>query len=118
LGNRDAGGRRDESHRRRAIMKNYKMILCASGLAIAGLLAFSTVHAAEPKSDEAKAAEKADRKAKKEAKDAENLAKYDVNKNGKLDTDEKAAMKADADRAKEEKKEKKERDKKEKMDKN
>jgi hypothetical protein len=96
-------------------MKTPKVILCASLLAMASFLAVSTTHAAEPKSDEARAAEKADRKAKKEAKDAENLAKYDVNKNGKLDADEKAALRADADREKAEQKEARAKAKKEKM---
>ena len=95
-------------------MKNQKLILCAGALAIASLLAVPTIHAAEPKSDEAKAAEKADRKAKKDAKDAENLAKYDANKNGKLDDDEKTAMKSDADKAKDEKQVKKDAAKKDK----
>ena len=43
-------------------------------------------------------------KAKKAEHDAEMLAKYDANKDGKLDAVEKAAMKADADKAKAESK--------------
>jgi hypothetical protein len=89
-------------------MKTTKVILCASALAIAGLLAVPMTHAAEPKSDQEKAAAAAERKAKKEAKDAEDLAKYDANKNGKLDSDERTAMRLDAEKEKQAKQAEKE----------
>lgn len=95
-------------------MKTIKVILCASALVSTGLLAVPTIHAAQPKSEDAKAAEAAERKLKKEAKDAEDLAKYDADKDGKLNKDEKAARKADTDKAKADTKAKKEAEKKEK----
>jgi hypothetical protein len=95
-------------------MKTIKVILCASALVSAGPLAVPTTYAAQPKSEETKAAEAAERKLKKEAKDAEDLAKYDADKDGKLSKDEKAARKADADKAKAEAKAKREAEKKEK----
>ena len=46
---------------------------------------------------------------KKAKRDADNLKKYDANKDGKLDDAEKATMKADMDKAKAERMEKKEK---------
>ncbi len=51
------------------------------------------------------AAEKSDAAAKKAKQDQENLEKYDRNRDGKLDDEEKAAMKADQERIAAEKKE-------------
>ena len=66
-------------------------------LAIACMLVVPAVHAA---SDDAKA--------EKKKKSAEaDLKKYDRNANGRLDPDEEAAMKADAERQKAERKRKK-----------
>jgi hypothetical protein len=91
-------------------MKNLtpKITLIASMLAVAGLFAVPAVRAADEKGD---ATSKAEKKAKR---DAENLAKYDKNKNGKLDEDELAALKADEEKMKAEKKAKKEKKDKEK----
>lgn len=96
-----------------------KLTLLAGALAIAGTFTVPIVRAAAEKPD---AAARAEKKAKREAKDAEDLKKYDVNHNGKLDDDEKAAMKADEDKARADKKDKKDkreekREKKEKKDK-
>ena len=74
-----------------------KLTLIASLLAVACMLTVPSLQAADD-------AEKAAKKAKKEAAD---LKKYDKNANGKLDPDEEAARKADADKAKEERKKKK-----------
>jgi hypothetical protein len=78
-----------------------KLTLLASLLAVACMFTVPAVRAADEKTDAAKAEKKAKR-------DAENLAKYDKNKNGKLDEDELATMKADQDKMKAEKKKKKE----------
>ena len=51
------------------------------------------------------AAEKSDAAAKKARQDQENLEKYDRNRDGKLDDEEKALMKADQERLAAEKKE-------------
>ena len=74
-----------------------KITLLASVLAVACMFTVPAVRAADD-------AAKAEKKAKR---DAENLAKYDKNKNGKLDPDEEAAMKADQEKMKAEKKKKK-----------
>ena len=71
-----------------------KLILIAGMLAIACMLTVPAVHAA---SDDAKA----------EKKKKADLKKYDKNANGKLDPDEEAALKADAEKKKAEKKKKK-----------
>jgi len=76
-----------------------KLTLLASVLAVACMF---TVPAVRAQDDAAKA--KAEKKAKK---DAENLKKYDANKDGKLDEKEMAAMKADQEKAKAEKEAKK-----------
>ncbi len=73
-----------------------KITLLASILAVAGMFTVPAVRAADD-------AEKAAKKAKR---DAENLKKYDKNANGKLDPDEEAALKADMEKAKAEKKKK------------
>lgn len=78
-----------------------KVTLLASVLAVAGLFLAPAARAADEKAD---AAAKAEKKAKKDAAD---LKKYDKNGNGKLDPDEEAALKADAEKAKAEKKKKK-----------
>ncbi len=75
-----------------------KITLLASVLAVAGMFTVPAVRAADD-------AEKAAKKAKR---DAENLKKYDKNANGKLDADEEATMKADMEKAKAEKKKKSE----------
>jgi len=75
----------------------YKLTLIASMLAIASVMTVPALRAADADAD------KAAKKAKKEAAD---LAKYDKNGNGKLDPDEEAMRKADADKKKEEKKKK------------
>jgi len=72
--------------------------LLASVLAVAGMFIVPSLRAADD-------AEKAAKKAKR---DAENLKKYDKNGNGKLDADEEALMKADMEKAKAEKKKKSE----------
>ena len=72
--------------------------LLASVLAVAGMFTVPAVRAADD-------AEKAAKKAKR---DADNLKKYDKNANGKLDADEEAKMKADMEKAKAEKKKKSE----------
>ena len=112
MGFRESGARGFDSHSRRRVMKTIKVILCASALVSASLFAVPALHAAQPKSDEAKAAEAAEHKLKKEAKDAEDLAKYDADKDGKLNKEEKAARKADNDKAKADAKAKKEAEKK------
>ncbi|MDO8539924.1 MAG: hypothetical protein Q7S40_05735 [Opitutaceae bacterium] len=61
-------------------------------LVVAGAFVVPAVHAAE------KTAEQKSEGKKK--KDAEDLQKYDKNKNGVLDPDEKAEMKADQEKAK------------------
>jgi hypothetical protein len=73
-----------------------KVTLLASVLAVAGMFIVPAVRAADD-------AEKAAKKAKR---DADNLKKYDKNANGKLDADEEATMKADMEKAKAEKKKK------------
>ena len=75
-----------------------KFTLLVSLLAVAGMFTVPALRAADD-------AEKAAKKAKR---DADNLKKYDANKNGKLDADEEAAMKADMEKAKAEKKKKSE----------
>lgn len=70
-------------------MKTTLSVLCASALAIASLLAVPTALAASSKEPKA---------AKKTAKELE-LEKYDANRNGKLDRDERATMKADEEKA-------------------
>ena len=75
-----------------------KITLLASILAVAGMFTVPAVRAADD-------AEKAAKKAKR---DADNLKKYDKNANGKLDADEEAKMKADMEKAKAEKKKKSE----------
>jgi hypothetical protein len=80
-----------------------KIILFTTLLALAGLFVTPSVRA---QADDAAKKEKAEKKSKREA---ENLKKYDKNANGKLDTEEEAAMKADMERAKAAKKEKKEK---------
>jgi hypothetical protein len=75
-----------------------KITLLASVLAVAGMFTVPAVRAADD-------AEKAAKKAKR---DADNLKKYDKNANGKLDADEEAKMKADMEKAKAEKKKKSE----------
>lgn len=82
-------------------MKTSKSTLCASLLAVACMFAVPVSHGADAKSNEAKAAKKAEQEKKQ-------LEKYDANKNGKLDVDENAAIKADAEKAKADRKEKKE----------
>jgi uncharacterized protein involved in copper resistance len=77
-----------------------KVTLLASLLAVAGMFVVPAVRAADD------AAAKAEKKAKR---DAENLKKYDKNKNGKLDEDEIATMKADQEKMKAEKKAKAEK---------
>ena len=67
-----------------------KVTLLASVLAVAGMFIVPSLRAADD-------AEKAAKKAKRVA---ENLKKYDKNGNGKLDADEEAAMKADMEKAK------------------
>ena len=74
-----------------------KLIITAGILAIACMFAVPTVSAAD---DDAKAE-------KKKKKAAADLKKYDKNANGKLDPDEEAALKADAEKQKSEKKRKK-----------
>lgn len=74
-----------------------KLVLLAGALAVAGVFTIPLVQAAEKS-----AAEKAEAK----KKDAENLRKYDRNRNGKLDPDEEAQLKADRQKAKAEKKKK------------
>ena len=74
-----------------------KLTLLASVLAVACMFTVPAVRAADD-------AEKAAKKAKR---DAENLKKYDINKDGKLDEKETAAMKADQEKAKAEKEAKK-----------
>ncbi len=74
-----------------------KVTLLASVLAVASMFIVPAVRAADD-------AEKAAKKAKKDAAD---LKKYDKNGNGKLDADEQAALKADMEKAKAEKKKKK-----------
>ena len=54
-----------------------------------------------------RAADDAEKAAKKAKKTEADLKKYDKNGNGKLDPDEEAAMKADQEKAKSEKKKKK-----------
>lgn len=73
-----------------------KITLLASLLAVAGMFTVPAVRAADD-------AEKA---AKKKAKQEADLKKYDKNGNGKLDPDEEAALKADVEKAKAEKKKK------------
>lgn len=80
-----------------------KVVLFTSLLALAGLFVTPVVRA---QGDDAAKKEKAEKKAKREA---EELKKYDKNGNGKLDDDEKAALKADQEKAKAEKAEKKEK---------
>lgn len=77
-----------------------KVTLLASLLAVAGMFVVPAVRAADD------AATKAEKKAKR---DAENLKKYDKNKDGKLDETETAAMKADQEKMKAEKKAKAEK---------
>ena len=74
-----------------------KLTLLASVLAVACMFTVPAVRAADD-------AEKAAKKAKKEAAD---LKKYDKNGNGKLDPDEIEAMKADQAKMKAEKEAKK-----------
>ena len=74
-----------------------KLTLILSVFAVACAFTVPAVRAADD-------AEKAAKKAKKEAAD---LKKYDKNGNGKLDADEEAMMKADMEKAKAEKKKKK-----------
>ena len=71
-----------------------KISLIAGLLAVACLTTDPTIHAAD----------NAERSSNKTEKEAADLAKYDRNHNGKLDPDEKAAMKADANKQKTEKK--------------
>ncbi|MBI5766410.1 MAG: hypothetical protein HZA93_01340 [Verrucomicrobia bacterium] len=73
-----------------------KITLLACLFAVAGMFTVPAVRAADD-------AEKA---AKKKAKEAADLKKYDKNGNGKLDPDEKAALDADVAKAKAEKKKK------------
>ena len=54
----------------------------------------------------ARAAEDADKAARKKKKEEADLKKHDKNGNGKLDPDEKAALEAEVKKAKEEKKKK------------
>ncbi|MSU22329.1 MAG: hypothetical protein EXS32_00730 [Opitutus sp.] len=70
-----------------------KITLLASVLAVACMFTVPAVRAADE-------ATKAEKKAKR---DADNLKKYDANKDGKLDEKETAAMKADQDKMKAEK---------------
>ena len=74
-----------------------KIALIVGALAIACMFTVPAVRAAND-------AEKAAKKAKR---DADNLKKYDKNGNGKLDPDEEAAMKADQAKAKAETEKKK-----------
>ena len=74
-----------------------KLTLLASVLAVACMFTVPAVRAADD-------AEKA---AKKKAKQEADLKKYDKNGNGKLDPDEEAALKADVEKMKAEKKKKK-----------
>ena len=74
-----------------------KLTLLASAFAVACVFTVPALRAADD-------AEKA---AKKKAKQEADLKKYDVNKNGKLDPEEEAAMKADQAKAKAEKEAKK-----------
>lgn len=60
-------------------------------VALAGAMAVPTLRAADPKEDAA------ERRARREA---ETLKKYDANHDGKLEPDEKAARKADREKAK------------------
>jgi hypothetical protein len=76
-----------------------RLILLASALAFACTFTTPVVRAAAEKTPEQKAAAKA-------KKDADNLKKYDENKNGKLDPNELAKLKADEEKAKEAKKKK------------
>ncbi len=73
-----------------------KILIISSLFALLCAFAAPAVRA-EDSGEKDKAAEKAAKKAKHEA---EILAKYDLNKDGKLDDAEKAALKADEDKAK------------------
>jgi hypothetical protein len=86
--------------RLRSLMKTpaSKFILAASLLAVVCAFTVPAIRAADD-------AEKAARKKKKEEAD---LKKYDKNGNGKLDPDEEAARQADMKKAKDEKKKKEE----------
>lgn len=79
-----------------------KVTLLASVLAVAGMFIVPAVRAADD-------AEKAAKKAKQEAAD---LKKYDKNGNNKLDADEIAARDADREKMKAERKKKKDAEKK------
>lgn len=74
-----------------------KLILTASFFAVA--CAFTV--------PVARAADDAEKAAKKKKKEEADLKKYDKNGNGKLDPDEKAALQADMQKAKEEREKKK-----------
>jgi len=79
-------------------MKNHRFItLCTTLVALAAAaVVFTPVTRADDKADAAAA-----RKAKREKE----LEKYDANRDGKLEADEKAVEKADKDKARAEKKE-------------